>query len=81
MSCGRKSLTQHWPSLDTQVVSGFEPRPWTKMMLDTYILVDGLSGRDGPVNLLDSMSGCTRAKPVRSDKTECTPRRLLGAQS
>jgi hypothetical protein len=44
MSCGRKSLTQHWPSLGPQVVSGFEPRPWTKMMLDAYIQETAFSG-------------------------------------
>ena len=46
MSYGRKSLTQHWPSLSPQVVSGFEPRPWTKMMLDGYIQETAFSGRE-----------------------------------
>jgi hypothetical protein len=34
MSSGRKLLTQLL-SFGPQVVSGFEPRPWTKIMLET----------------------------------------------
>jgi hypothetical protein len=78
MSCGKKSLTQHMPSLGPHVVSGFEPRPWTNIMLEFYFSSNPFEAL-GRANLLDPMSACVRAKIVCSDKTESTLRRLFGS--
>jgi hypothetical protein len=80
MSCGRKSRTQ-LRSFGPHVVSGFEPRPCTKMMLDAGQYAFSVAGC---VDLLDPVSACRfvgRTERVSSDKARRAPRRLFRLQS